>query len=156
MELPSRAKHDRFTRTGEYQQLEYRLGARPATRTIPMLLCYAFDFRTHLGPFMYADVRLLPAGPRAVAAALYQAGFTKLRIVLGQWSPNVRPSAARLDGEPPQMLLVSSLQIHSASAYRLIEDAHRLGDHRPLILAGGAKAIYQPWDFFNCGTGREG
>ena len=34
-------------------------------------------------------------------------------------------------------------------AYELIADAHKLGDERPLILAGGAKAIYEPWDFFD-------
>src|SRR5436189_132174 len=27
-------------------------------------------------------------------------------------------------------------------------DAHRLGDQRPFIVAGGAKAIYEAWDFF--------
>src|SRR5262249_26777300 len=46
---------------------------------------------------------------------------------------------------------VSSMQIHSASAYELIADAHRLGEDRPFILAGGAKAIYEPWDFFAFG-----
>src|SRR5438309_840518 len=46
------------------------------------------------------------------------------------------------------MLLVSSMQIHSASAYEMIADAYKLGDERPFILAGGAKAIYEPWDFF--------
>src|SRR5260370_19960423 len=49
------------------------------------------------------------------------------------------------------MLFVSSMQIHSARAYEMIADAYRLGEDRPLILAGGAKAIYEPWDFFNCG-----
>src|SRR5208337_4160559 len=49
---------------------------------------------------------------------------------------------------PPELLLVSSMQIHSASAYRLIDDAYKLGEQRPLIFAGGAKAIYEPWDFF--------
>ena len=46
------------------------------------------------------------------------------------------------------MLFVSSMQIHSASAYEMIADAYKLGEDRPLILAGGAKAIYEPWDFF--------
>jgi len=43
------------------------------------------------------------------------------------------------------------MQIHSANAYEMILDAHKLGDERPLILAGGAKAIYEPWDFFGLG-----
>src|SRR5262245_43094636 len=147
MELPSRPKNDRYTRPGAYSELESRLRANGDTANIPILVAYAFDYRTRLGPFLFADTRLLTAGPRAIAAALYQSGFTKTRIVLRQWSPNVQPSRARFDAEVPQMLFVSSMQIHSASAYQLIEDAHRLGANRPFILAGGAKAIYEPWDF---------
>jgi radical SAM superfamily enzyme YgiQ (UPF0313 family) len=151
MELTSRPKNDRYTRPGRYAELERRLRDNPATADIPILVCYAFDYRTRLGPFLFADTRLLTAGPRAIAGALYHAGFTKTRIVLRQWNRNVQPSLARLDGQPPQMLFVSSMQIHSASAYELIADANRLGDDRPLILAGGAKAIYEPWDFFGLG-----
>src|SRR6516164_3397487 len=150
MELPSRHKHDRYTRPGQFNELERRLRANPACGQLPVLVAYAFDWRTRLGPFLFADMRLLNAGPRAVAAALHSAGFTKLRIVQRQWNRELRPSEARFDGAPPQMLFVSSMQIHSASAYELIADAYRLGDARPLILAGGAKAIYEPWDFFDC------
>src|SRR5204863_7447333 len=80
-----------------------------------------------------------------------QAGFTRLRIVMKQWNRNLQPSLVRLDGAPPELLFVSSMQIHSASAYEMIGDAYELGDQRPLIFAGGAKAIYEPWDFFGCG-----
>ncbi|MFN4259227.1 MAG: B12-binding domain-containing radical SAM protein [Gemmataceae bacterium] len=149
MELPSRSKNDRYTRPGQYLELEQRLRADSATADIPILVTYAFDYRTRLGPFLFADTRLLTAGPRAIAAALYNAGFTKLRIVQRQWNRNVRPSEARIDGRLPQMLFVSSMQIHSASAYELIRDAYKLGEDRPFILAGGAKAIYEPWDFFH-------
>jgi radical SAM superfamily enzyme YgiQ (UPF0313 family) len=148
MELPSRPKNDRYTRPGQYKELERRLRANPDCASIPTLVAYAFDWRTRLGPFLFADMRLLTAGPRAIAAALHGAGFTTLRVVQRQWNRELRPSEARFDGRPPQMLFVSSMQIHSASAYGLIADAHRLGDERPLILAGGAKAIYEPWDFF--------
>jgi radical SAM superfamily enzyme YgiQ (UPF0313 family) len=48
------------------------------------------------------------------------------------------------------------MQIHSASAYELIADAYKMGENRPLILAGGAKAIYEPWDFFGRGPNGEG
>jgi radical SAM superfamily enzyme YgiQ (UPF0313 family) len=149
MELPSRPKSDRYTRPGEYTELERRLRANPACGDIPVLVAYAFDWRTRLGPYLFADMQLLTAGPRHIAAALHGAGFTKLRIIQRQWNRYLRPSEARLDGRPPQMLLVSSMQIHSASAYELIADAYKLGDERPLILAGGAKAIYEPWDFFD-------
>ncbi len=151
MELLSRPKNDRYTRPGQYAEIESRLRARSNSRDIPVLVCYAFDFRTRLGPFLFADMRLLTAGPRAIAASLHQSGFTKTRVVLTQWNRNFRPSEARFDGQPPQMLFVSSMQIHSARAYELIADAYRLGDERPLILAGGAKAIYEPWDFFGIG-----
>jgi radical SAM superfamily enzyme YgiQ (UPF0313 family) len=148
MELPSRPKNDRYTRPGQYTELERRLRANPAAAHIPILVAYAFDLRTRLGPFLFADTRLLTAGPRAVAAALVNAGFRKTRVVLTQWNRNFRPSCARLDGDLPQMLFISSMQIHSAKACELIADAYRLGDDRPLIFAGGAKAIYEPWDFF--------
>src|ERR1700688_433786 len=148
MELPSRPKDDRYTPPGRYQELEYRLRKNPETEDISALVCYAFDQRTRLGPFLFADMRLLTAGPRAVAGALHNAGFTKTRIVLRQWNRYFKVSEARLDGQIPQVLLVSSMQIHSASAYEMILDAHKLGEQRPLIIAGGAKAIYEPWDFF--------
>src|SRR5713226_507153 len=151
MELLSRAKNDRYTRPGHYQELEKRLRNNPATAQMPVLVCYAFDYRTRLGPFLFADTRLLTAGPRAIASALHSAGFSKTRIVLRQWNRNFRSSEARLDGEIPRMLFVSSMQIHSASAYEMIADAYKLGSERPLILAGGAKAIYEPWDFFGRG-----
>jgi radical SAM superfamily enzyme YgiQ (UPF0313 family) len=149
MELASRPKNDRYTRPGQYNELERRLRANPDLADIPVLVCYAFDYRTRLGPFLFIDKKLLTAGPRAIASALHNAGFTKVRMVQEQWNPNLRPSEARLDGQPPQMLFVSSMQIHSASACRLIADAYRLGEHRPLIFAGGPKAIYEPWDFFD-------
>src|SRR2546425_2924202 len=128
MELVSRPKNDRFTRPGQYRELEQRLRRHPGNGEIPVLVCYAFDYRTRLGPFLFADMSLLTAGPRAVAAALHEAGFTRTRIVLRQWNPSFKTSQARIDGQVPQMLLVSSMQIHSASAYEMIADAWKLGD----------------------------
>ena len=157
MELPQRAKDDRYTPPGRYRQLESQIRRRVRGQDIPILFVYAFDFRTRLGPFLYVDRTLIPGAPRAVASALYAAGLTNVRVVLQPWNPQIRPSLARLDGKPPEMLLISSMQIHSASAYRLIRDAWRLGQQRPLILAGGPKAIYEPWDFFSLSPdGREG
>ncbi len=151
MELPSRPKNDRYTRPGQYTALERRLRANPANADVPCLVCYSFDMRTRLGPFLYCDMRLLTAGVRAVGSALVSAGFTNTRIVQRQWNPRLRVSQARLGGRPPEMLFFSSMQIHSADAYKLIADAYQLGDDRPLIFAGGPKAIYEPWDFFNRG-----
>ncbi|MBX6314955.1 MAG: radical SAM protein, partial [Isosphaeraceae bacterium] len=157
MELPRRPKGDRYTTPGRYRELEARIRWRVAGQRVPALVCYAFDLRTRLGPYVFIDTRLIPGAPRAVASALHAAGFEETRVVLQQWCPRIRPSLARLDGRPPELLLVSSMQIHSAAAYRLIADAWELGEHRPLILAGGAKAIYEPWDFFGLGPdGRRG
>jgi radical SAM superfamily enzyme YgiQ (UPF0313 family) len=148
MELPSRPKNDRYTRPGQYLELERRLRANPHCAEIPALVAYAFDWRTRMGPFLFVDKVTLTAGPRAIAAALYNAGFTRQRLIQRQWNRYLQPSEARFDGQPPQMLCVSSMQIHSASAYELIADAYRLGEERPFILAGGAKAIYEPGEFF--------
>jgi radical SAM superfamily enzyme YgiQ (UPF0313 family) len=151
MELLSRAKNDRYTRPGEYRELERRLRRYRAAAEIPTLVAYAFDFRTRLGPYVFTDMKLITAGPRAIAAALYNAGFTKTRVALRQWNRNLCVNEARIDGQIPEMLLVSSMQIHSASAYEMIADAYKLGEDRPFILAGGAKAIYEPWDLFGLG-----
>ncbi|NMC20702.1 MAG: radical SAM protein [Thermogutta sp.] len=148
MELPRREKNDRFTPAGRYRELEREVRERACREDIPTLFIYAFDKRTSLGPFVIIEKLLIPGAPRAVASALYAAGFTKLRVVMQQWNPNIRPSRAKIEGRTPELLLVSSMQIHSAPAYDLIRDAWRLGEDRPLIIAGGAKAIYEPWDFF--------
>jgi hypothetical protein len=43
------------------------------------------------------------------------------------------------------------MQVHAERAYALVRDAHQMGEARPLILAGGPKAIYEPTDFFELG-----
>jgi len=116
---------------------------------IPSVIAYAFDFRTRLLPYIFADRRMVPAGVRVIGSTLYDSGLRNTRIVLQQWTPNFRPSQARLDGRLPEMLLIGSMQIHAEPAYNLIADACRIPPaHRPLILVGGPKAIYEPWDLF--------
>lgn len=148
MELPVRSQSDRFTVPGRYRELETQIGRHIKGSDIPILLICAFDPRTRLGPFIFVDQTLIPGAPRAIGSALYAAGFHNIRLVLQQWNPNIRPSTASFDGKPPEVLMVSAMQIHSEPAYRLIRDAWQLGDARPLIIAGGAKAAYEPWDFF--------
>src|SRR5262249_56597009 len=70
------------------------------------------------------------------------------RAVFQLWNPRFRPSRARLDGRPPQLLLVSAMQMHSAQAYRAVADAWELGDERPLIVVGGPKAFHEPYHFW--------
>ncbi len=157
MELPRRPRGDEYTLPGQYRDLEARVRRRVDGHDVPVLFVNAFDRRTRLGPFIFVDKHLVPGAPIAVASALAAAGFANTRVVLQQWTPHIRPSQARLGGKPPELLLVSSMQIHSTPAYRLIDDAWSLGEDRPLILAGGAKAIYEPWDFFGLGPdGRRG
>lgn len=151
MELPQRPKDDRFVRPGAFRELCERIARYPGVADIPVLFIYAFDPRTRLGPFFLYDKVLIPGAPRAVAAALHAAGFRRMRVVLQSWNPRLRPSAALLGGDVPELLLVSSMQIHSKAAVDLICDAWTLGQRRPLILAGGPKAIYEPWDFFGLG-----
>jgi radical SAM superfamily enzyme YgiQ (UPF0313 family) len=56
----------------------------------------------------------------------------------------------QLDGRVPDIFMVSSMQIHSAPCLDLIRDACSIdADHRPLIIAGGPKVIYEPWDVFS-------
>lgn len=157
MELPRRAKEDRFTPPGRYGELESQIRRRVRGHAVPILLMYAFDMRTRIGPYVFTDKVLVPGALPAVAAALYAAGLTDLRVVMPLWNPNLRPSQARIGGRPPEMLLISAMQVHSAVAYRLVRDAWELGDDRPLIVVGGPKAIYQPWDLFGLSPdGREG
>lgn len=148
MELPKRAAGDVYTPSGRYRELESELRQRVACSNIPMLFVYAFDYRTRVGPFLFVDRVFLPGAALAVGAALKTAGFLNTRLVMQQWSPNVRPSAAKLSGKRPEVLLVSAMFCHSAAAYRLIRDAWTLGTDRPLVIAGGPKAIYQPEHYF--------
>ena len=151
MELPRRARDDVYLPDGEFRQRLRALQRFEHAHDLRIGIVNAFDFRTRMLPFWYADKRMAPCAPRLLADVLHEAGFTNLRIVLQQWSPRVLPSRMRLDSRPLDILLVSAMQVHAEPAYALIRDAHRLGDDRPLILAGGPKAIYEPTDFLEIG-----
>ncbi|MFQ5430131.1 MAG: B12-binding domain-containing radical SAM protein [Phycisphaerae bacterium] len=152
MELPKRPLGDEYVRPGAFRELSQRLAANPKTRELTALIMYAFDQRTRLLPFLFADWRIIPAGVRSVADALDGAGLTRSRIVFQLWSPRVRPSRALMEGRVPDLLLISSMQIHARRAYELLADAHEIPEsRRPLILCGGPKAIYEPWDCFAVG-----
>ena len=114
MELPSRPKNDRYTRPGQYNELERRLRANPDAAQIPVLVCYAFDFRTRLGPFLFADMRLLTAGPRAIAAALYQAGFTQA----AHRAAAVEPQRSAQRGPPRRRAAADAVRLQHADPQR--------------------------------------
>ncbi|MBV9123330.1 MAG: radical SAM protein [Planctomycetes bacterium] len=107
-----------------------------------------FDRSTRLLPFVLYDSYIFPGGARGIAGALSQAGFPRTRAVFQLWNPNFRPSHARLDGRPLQMLLLSSMQMHVKNAYEAIRDAWSMGPDRPLIVCGGSKAIYEPYHYW--------
>ncbi len=151
MELPRRAREDVYLPDGEFQRRVLALRKLTPAHELRIGLVYAFDFRTRMLPFWYADKRMAPCSVRLLGDALDAAGFKHLRIVLQQWSPRVLPSRMRLAGKPLDILMVSAMQVHAEPAYELVRDAHRLGAGRPLILAGGPKAIYEPTDFFEIG-----
>ena len=155
MELVSRKGPDAFVPPGSYRRLESRLREQAATLfDIPAVVLSCFDASTRLLPFVLYDKRLFPAGARTVAGALTRAGLGRTRAVFQLWNPNFRPSRARLDGRPPQLLLLSSMQMHSRQAYRALQDAWELGDERPLILVGGPKAFHEPYHYWSVPTPR--
>ncbi len=150
MELPLRARGDEQLKPGEFTELIRRLRVLAPQHDLTTVITCAFDHRTRMLPFVYADRRMTPAGVRAIGSAMVDAGFEKTRIVLQQWNPHFRPSMMRLDGRVPDIFMVSSMQIHSARCKELIYDACGIDPaHRPLIIAGGAKTIYEPWDVFS-------
>jgi len=149
MELPRRARGDERLRPGEFTALRQRLRSVAPRHPVSTVIACAFDHRTRMLPFAYADTRMAPAGVRGIASAMVDAGFDRTRIVLQQWNRNFRPSQMRLDGRVPDLFMVSSMQLHSAACEELIRDACRIDrGSRPLILAGGPKAVYEPWDVF--------
>lgn len=155
MELPQRKGEDRFLPPGRYRSLEQSLRSKTQLAQVRSLIVSAFDRRTRMLPFVHIDWYMVPCGPRSIAGALHDAGLQHTRLVYQLWNPKVRPSRAKIGGGDIDMLLVSSMQIHSLPSYRLIEDAWTMGQGRPLIIAGGPKACYEPFDYFGLGADRQ-
>lgn len=150
MELPRRARGDELLRQGELTNLRQRLGRIAARHDLTTVIACAFDHRTRMLPFIFADTRMAPAGVRAIGSAMADSGFGKTRIVLQQWNRRFRPSRMQLDGKTPDLFMVSSMGLHSERCMELIRDARRIDPaHRPLIIAGGPHAVYQPHELFS-------
>jgi radical SAM superfamily enzyme YgiQ (UPF0313 family) len=149
MELPSRERGDELLKPGEFARLLARLRSVAPAHDLTTVIACAFDHRTRMLPFLYADLKMAPAGVRAIGSAMAGAGFAKTRIVLQQWNRNFRPSQMRLDGRVPDLFLVSSMLLHSAQCDALLRDAGRIDpSRRPLIIAGGPRVVYEPWGVF--------
>src|SRR5512136_1990758 len=110
MELPRRNRGDELCRPGELTAVCDRLRVLSRHHDLVTVIACAFDHRTRMLPFIYADTRMAPAGVRAIGSALVDAGFPKTRIVLQQWNPNFLPTEMRLDGRLPDLFLLSSMQ----------------------------------------------
>lgn len=150
MELPRRTRGDELLRSGELLALRQRLRRIAGQHDLTSVIACAFDHRTRMLPFIYADMHMAPAGVRSIGSALVDAGFEKTRIVLQQWNRNFRPAQMRVDGRVPDLFLISSMQLHTAACISLIRDACRIDPAtRPLIIVGGPKAVYEPWDAFS-------
>lgn len=150
MELPRRDRGDELLKTGELADLRRRLQNLSRDHDLATVIACAFDHRTRMLPFVYADMKMVPAGVRAIGSAMLDAGFHKTRIVLQQWNPNFQPSQMKLDGRIPDLFMVSSMQIHTAQCKALIRDARKIDPaYRPLIVMGGPKTVYEPWDVFS-------
>jgi radical SAM superfamily enzyme YgiQ (UPF0313 family) len=150
MELPRRDPGDELLKPGEMTRLRNSLRNLAAGHNLSTVITCAFDHRTQMLPFLYADTRMAPAGVRALGAAMVDVGFPKTRIVLQQWNRNFRPSQMRLEGQMPDLFMVSSMALHSAQCDAMIRDACRIDPtSRPLIIAGGSRVIYEPWSVFS-------
>ena len=109
MELPRRDRGDELLRAGELASLRKRLRAIAPQHDLTTVIACAFDHRTRMLPFIYADMRMAPGGVRAVGSAMADAGFYKTRIVLQQWNRNFQPSQMQLDGRIPDIFMVSGI-----------------------------------------------
>lgn len=137
--------------------LRERLRQRAPQHDLATVIACAFDHRTRMLPFIYADTRMVPAGVRAIGSALVDAGFDKTRIVLQQWNKRFQPSRMKLDGRVPDLFMVSTMGMHSDRALDLMADARRIDDaQRPLIIAGGSHAVYEPHLLFNADPNHPG
>jgi len=69
----------------------------------------------------------------------------------------LRDAAGQLDGRTPDLFMASSMSLHAESCLALIRDANRIDPaQRPLIIAGGPHAVYEPYDLFSADPARPG
>lgn len=154
MELPRRARGDEALPSGAMLDLRRRLREIAPRHDLTTVIACAFDHRTRILPFLYADLKMAPAGVRAIGSALVDSGFEKTRIVLQQWNRNFLPTHMRLDGRIPDLFLVSSMHLHTAECRRLLQDVCRIeAERRPLVIVGGPLGVYEPWNAFSADRG---
>ncbi len=77
MELPRRDRGDELLPPGELSDIRKRLRNAARQHDLTTVIACAFDHRTRMLPFIYADLRMAPAGVRAIGSAMADAGFKK-------------------------------------------------------------------------------
>ena len=73
MELPRRPRGDELLRPGELTDIRRRLRNIAGSHDVTTVIACAFDHRTRMLPFTYADMRMVPAGVRAIGSAMVDA-----------------------------------------------------------------------------------
>jgi radical SAM superfamily enzyme YgiQ (UPF0313 family) len=150
MELPPRISGDQTLAAGELTDIRARLRRIAPKHDLKTVVACSFDHRTRILPFVFADVRMVPAGVRAVAAAMLDSGFEKTRIVLQHWNRNFDPAQMQLDGDVPDLFLVSAMRLHYDAFVQLMRGVCQIPpDRRPLVIVGGPQTIYEPWTVFS-------
>ena len=66
MELPRRTRGDELLKPGELTAVRERLRIRAREHDLASVIACAFDHRTRMLPFIFADTRMIPAGVRAM------------------------------------------------------------------------------------------
>ena len=136
MELPRRDRNDELLRAGEMNDLRSRLRRMARGQDLATVIACAFDHRTRMLPFIFADMRMVPAGVRAIGSAMVDIGCHKTRIVLQQWNKRFRPSQMRLDGRVPDLIPTvldidpfhGCKSVRRAGAVRSAMQGHRASD----------------------------
>jgi len=77
MELPRRERGDELLKPGEMTKLRNRVKALAPKHDLTSVIVSAFDHRTRALPFIFVDVRMVPAGVRAIGSAMADSGFKK-------------------------------------------------------------------------------
>jgi hypothetical protein len=147
--IPLRDEGDRLLPVGAMSSLRERVRMLAKGKNLSTVIACAFDHRTRMLPFILADTHMVPASVHTLGGTLIDAGFENTRIVLQQWNRNFKPSAMRLDGQMPDLLLISAMSLHTAPARDMLRDIQTLPpENRPLVFTGGSACLYEPWVMF--------
>ena len=93
MELPRRARGDELLKPGQLLALRERLRKLAPRHDLTTVIACAFDHRTRMLPFIYADTRMVPAG----VPSLFHSSLPP--IPSSAVKNNVVPTAVRSAGE---------------------------------------------------------